>query len=195
MISFLRSAGKGCFIPIIAISFILLPSFSSATYLIELPNGAKFITHGYWKEKNLIKFYYYGGIVGFDKDRVIRLEESDLESQEEIKSVEKVKIVSEPIKQESKKQEKSTDVASKEKNKDGKGDDQILKELDRLKEEEKTLDSKGEKELYQFAEELTALKKKIVYTGLGHIYDGPLIELEDMLDNVEYTLKHRQGKS
>ena len=195
MISFLRSAGKGCFIPIIAISFILLPSFSSATYLIELPNGAKFITHGYWKEKNLIKFYYYGGIVGFDKDRVIRLEESDLESQEEIKSVEKVKIVSEPIKQESKKQEKSTDVASKEKNKDGKGDDQILKELDRLKEEEKTLDSKGEKELYQFAEELTALKKKIVYSGSAQIYGGQLVELEDMLDNVEYIIKFRQGKS
>ena len=195
MISFLRSAGKGCFIPIIAISFILLPSFSSATYLIELPNGAKFITHGYWKEKNLIKFYYYGGIVGVDKDRIIRLEETDLESQKEIKSVEKVKIVSEPIKQESKKQEKSTNVASKGKNKDGKADDQILKELDRLKEEEKTLDSKGEKELYQFAEELTALKKKIVYSGSAQIYGGQLVELEDMLDNVEYIIKFRQGKS
>lgn len=195
MISFLRSAGKGCFIPIIAISFILLPSFSSATYLIELPNGAKFITHGYWKEKNLIKFYYYGGIVGVDKDRIIRLEETDLESQKEIKSVEKVKIVSEPIKQESKKQEKSTNVASKGKNKDGKADDQILKELDRLKEEEKTLDSKGEKGLYQFAEELTALKKKIVYSGSAQIYGGQLVELEDMLDNVEYIIKFRQGKS
>ena len=195
MISFLKSAGKGCFIPIIVISFILLPSFSSATYLIELPNGAKFITHGFWEEKNLIKFYYYGGIVGFDKNRIIRLEETDLESQKEIKSVEKGKNVSEPIKQESKRQEKSTKVASKGKNKDRKGDDQILKELNRLKEEEKTLDKKVDKELYQFAEELTALKKKIVNTGSGHIYGGQLIELEDMLDNVEYTLTLRQGKS
>ena len=195
MISFLRSAGKNCFIPIIAISLILLPSFSSATYLIELPNGAKFITPGFWKEKNLIKFYYYGGIVGFDKDRIIRLEETDLESQKEIISVDKGKNIFEPIKQESKRQEKSTNVASKGKNKDGKGDDQILKELNRLKEEEKTLDKKKDKALYQFAEELTALKKKIVNTGSGHIYGDQLIELEDMLDNVEYTLKLRQGKS
>ena len=193
MISFLRSAGKNCFIPIIAISLILLPSFSSATYLIELPNGAKFITPGFWKEKNLIKFYYYGGVVGFDKDRIIRLEETDLESQKEIISVDKGKNISEPIKQESKRQEKSTNVASKGKNKDGKRDDQILKELNRLKEEEKTLDKKGDKALYQFAEELTALKKKIVNTGSGHIYGDQLIELEDMLDNVEYTLKLRQG--
>ena len=195
MISFLRSAGKNCFIPIIAISFILLPSFSFATYLIELPNGAKFITHGFWKENNLIKFYYYDGIVGFDKNRIIRLEETDSESQEEIISTEKGLKVSEPIKQEAKRQEKSTDVASKDKNKEGKGDDQILKELNRLKEEEKTLDKKVDKELYQFAEELTALKKKIVNTGSGHIYGGQLIELEDMLDDVEYTLKLRQGKS
>ncbi len=193
MISFLRSAGKNCFIPIIAISLILLPSFSSATYLIELPNGAKFITPGFWKEKNLIKFYYYGGVVGFDKDRIIRLEETDLESQKEIISVDKGKNISEPIKQESKRQEKSTNVASKGKNKDGKRDDQILKELNRLKEEEKTLDKKKDKALYQFAEELTALKKKIVNTGSGHIYGDQLIELEDMLDNVEYTLKLRQG--
>ena len=195
MISFLRSAGKNCFIPIIAISLILLPSFSSATYLIELPNGAKFITPGFWKEKNLIKFYYYGGVVGFDKDRIIRLEETDLESQKEIISVDKGKNISEPIKQESKRQEKSTNVASKGKNKDGKRDDQILKELNRLKEEEKTLDKKKDKALYQFAEELTALKKKIVNTGSGHIYGDQLIELEDMLDDVEYTLKLRQGKS
>ena len=195
LISFLRSAGKGSFILIIAISFILLPSFSSATYLIELQNGAKFITHGYWKEKNLIKFYHYGGIVGVDKDRIIRLEETDLESQKEIKSVEKAKIVSEPIKQESKKQEKSTNVASKGKNKDEKPDNQILKELDRLKEEEKTLDKKEDKGLYQFAKELMALKRKIVSTGSGHIYGGQLVELEDMLDNVEDTLKLRQGKS
>jgi len=193
LISFLRSAGKNCFIPIIAISLILLPSFSSATYLIELPNGAKFITPGFWKEKNLIKFYYYGGVVGFDKDRIIRLEETDLESQKEIISVDKGKNISEPIKQESKRQEKSTNVASKGKNKDGKRDDQILKELNRLKEEEKTLDKKKDKALYQFAEELTALKKKIVNTGSGHIYGDQLIELEDMLDNVEYTLKLRQG--
>ena len=193
MISFLRSAGKNCFIPIIAISLILLPSFSSATYLIELPNGAKFITPGFWKEKNLIKFYYYGGVVGFDKDRIIRLEETDLESQKEIISVDKGKNISEPIKQESKRQEKSTNVASKGKNKDGKRDDQILKELNRLKEEEKTLDKKKDKALYQFAEELTALKKKIVNTGSGHIYGDQLIELEDMLDDVEYTLKLRQG--
>ncbi len=195
LISFLRSAGKDCFILIIAISFILLPSFSSATYLIELSNGAKFITFGFWEEKNIIKFYYYGGIVGFNKDRIIRLEETDLESQEEIKSVEKGENISEPIKQESKRQEKSTNVASKGKNKDGKADDQILKELNRLKEEEKTLDKKGDKDLYQFAEELTALKKKIVNTGSGHIYGDQLIELEDMLDDVEYTLKLRQGKS
>ena len=193
MKSFLRLAIKNYFIPIIAISLILYPSFSFASYLIVLPNGAKFITYGFWKEKNLIKFHYYGGIVGFDKDRVIRLEESDLEYKEEIKSVEKIKDVSESIKHQSQEKMKSAPLASKDKDK--KGDDQILNELDRLKEMEKTLDSKEDQELYQYAKDLTDLKKKIASTGSGHIYGGQLIELEDMLDKVEYTIKHREGRS
>ena len=193
MKSFLRLAVKNYFIPIIAISLILYPSFSFAAYLIELPNGAKFITYGFWKEKNLIKFYYYGGIVAFQKDIVIRLEESALEYPEEIKFTERAAKISEPGNPGSQKEKKSTDAAIKDNNK--KTDDQILNEFDRLKEMEKTLDSKEDQELYQYAKELTDLKKKIVNAGSGHIYDGQLIDLEDMLDKVEYTIKHREGRS
>ena len=64
-----------------------------------------------------------------------------------------------------------------------------MNELNRLKEEEKKLDSKEDQELYQYAKELTGLKKKIVDTGSGHVYGSQLIELEAMLDRAEYTIK------
>ena len=195
MISFLRLAIKNYFIPIIVISLILYPSFSSATFLIELQNGTKFITHGFWQEKNLIKFYYYGGIVGFEKNRIIRLDESELQYPKEIKSSEKAEKILEPGNLRSQKEKKSTDAAIKDNNTDKKIDDQILNELDRLKEMEKRLDNKEDQGLYQYAKELTDLKKKIVNTGSGHIYDDQVIDLEDMLDKVEYTIKHREGRS
>lgn len=67
---------------ITTITFIILllayPVLSSAGYLIELKNGSKFITYEHWEEGEEIKFYYYGGVVGFPKAIVKEIRESDL---------------------------------------------------------------------------------------------------------------------
>lgn len=64
----------------IAVIFLLpaYPALSSAAYLIELINGNKFITSGHWEEGGEIRFYYYGGVVGFPKEIVREIRESDL---------------------------------------------------------------------------------------------------------------------
>ena len=59
-----------------AITF-LLPAACLAAYIIELENNAQFTTHHYWEKGNLIYFHAYGGIVGFRKDFIKRIQESD----------------------------------------------------------------------------------------------------------------------
>lgn len=66
------------FIPLIIISFIMLPAVCFSSYLIELNNGSKFIIYRYWEKGNLIKFYYYGGVVGISKDLIRKIEKTDL---------------------------------------------------------------------------------------------------------------------
>ena len=67
------------FILLIAtIAFFICPSICFSSYLIELKNGSKFITYQYWKEGSQIKFYYFGGVVGIEKDLVKEIRESDL---------------------------------------------------------------------------------------------------------------------
>ncbi len=63
---------------IITIIFLICPSVCFSSYLIELKNGSKFITYQYWKEGSQIKFYYFGGVVGIEKDLVKEIRESDL---------------------------------------------------------------------------------------------------------------------
>jgi len=76
---------------IITIVFLVCPSISFSSYLIELKNGSTFITNHYWKEKGQIKFYCRGGVVGIGKDLVKGIRESDLpyeEKEEETKIME-----------------------------------------------------------------------------------------------------------
>jgi len=63
---------------IITIVFLICPSICFSSYLIELNNGSTFIINHYWKEGEQIKFYYYGGVVGVEKDLVRKIGESDL---------------------------------------------------------------------------------------------------------------------
>ncbi len=74
------------FIPLIIIPFIIWPAVCFSSYLIELNNGSTFITNHYWKERRQIKFYYYGGVVGIEKEFVKAIRESDAAYKEEIDS-------------------------------------------------------------------------------------------------------------
>lgn len=69
---------------IITIVFLICPSICFSSYLIELKNGATFIINNHWKEGRQIKFYYYGGVVGIQKEFVREIRESDLPYKEEI---------------------------------------------------------------------------------------------------------------
>ena len=69
---------------IVTIIFIICPSISFSSYLVELKNGSTFITNHYWKEKGQIKFYCRGGVVGIGKEFVRKIRESDLPYKEEV---------------------------------------------------------------------------------------------------------------
>ena len=62
---------------IITIVFLVCPSICFSSYLVELKNGSTFIINHYWKEGRQIKFYYYGGVVGIEKEFVKGIGESD----------------------------------------------------------------------------------------------------------------------
>ena len=63
---------------IVTIVFLVCPSISFSSYLIELKNGSDFITNHYWKEKGQIKFYCRGGVVGIEQNLIKGIRESDL---------------------------------------------------------------------------------------------------------------------
>jgi len=64
---------------ILAIFFgVALPAAGFPSSLIELKSGAKFVTSYTWEEGDLIKFYIYGGTVGFEKRGVKKIERTDL---------------------------------------------------------------------------------------------------------------------
>ena len=80
----------------IACLFILMLIFSHtsqvyADFQILLKNGGEFLTGYYWYEKNEIRFYYLGGVVGIEKNAVRKIERStiDLDGIYEVKMPEK----------------------------------------------------------------------------------------------------------
>ncbi len=69
---------KRCFL-ILAICFgVVLPATGFPSSLIELKSGAKFVTSHHWEEGGFIKFYLYGGIVGFKKHQIKRIQATDM---------------------------------------------------------------------------------------------------------------------
>ena len=69
---------------IITIVFLICPSICFSSYLIELKNGSTFIINHYWEEGSQIKFYYYGGVVGIEKEFVRETRGSDLPYRKEV---------------------------------------------------------------------------------------------------------------
>jgi hypothetical protein len=69
---------------IVIVLFIAYPLVSTATYLIQLKNGGRYVTFQYWEEGDEIKFYYHGGVLGFRKSLIKSIEETDLRYKEVI---------------------------------------------------------------------------------------------------------------
>lgn len=72
------------FIPLIIIPLIIWPVVCFSSYLIELNNGSKFIIYQYWEKGNLIKFYYYGGVVGIHKNLIKKIEKTNLVCEDQV---------------------------------------------------------------------------------------------------------------
>ena len=81
---------------LIAACVIALPAKGLASYLIELKNGSKYVTSDYWEEGNQIKLKISGGEIGFSKDSVLRITETDLPVEAEIITPETPSTVAEP---------------------------------------------------------------------------------------------------
>ncbi len=69
---------------LIAACGIALPSEGLASYLIKLKNGSQYVTSEYWEEGNQIKFNISGGQVGFSKESILKITETDLPVEAEI---------------------------------------------------------------------------------------------------------------
>ena len=97
---------------ILIIILIFIPAVCLPSYVIQLKDGAQFITDRYWNEGNQIKFYLYGGILGVDKTKVEKITESDLLFPDfevvEKKASEKI-VEPEPNNKERKEEKKSTE--------------------------------------------------------------------------------------
>ena len=81
---------------LVATCVIALPAQGLAAYLIELKNGSQYVTHDYWEEGNQIKFNFSGGQIGFSKDSVLKITDTDLPVKEEIVTPETPSTEAEP---------------------------------------------------------------------------------------------------
>jgi hypothetical protein len=57
--------------------FLLFPIASFSGYVIHLKDGTQFVTDQYFEEGGQIKFTRYGGLIGIEKDRISKIEETE----------------------------------------------------------------------------------------------------------------------
>lgn len=171
------------------VAFLIYPSISFSSYLIELKNGRRFITYQYWEEGREIRFSLYGGVVGVGKDYVKGIRESDVAYREEILPVEEPEPV--PVKAGPKADAKTETAAAPQEEK--KDDERFMSEFDLLKEKSEDVNTMTNKELYEFAGDLIGWRNKILKERLGHLYSDQFIEIYEMADAVEEILTARGG--
>lgn len=185
---------------IITIVFLICPSICFSSYLIELKNGSTFIINHYWEEGSQIKFYYYGGVVGIEKEFVREIRKSDLpyiaekkenaQAETEYKSglKQEKKIETTPVtKQDAVARTGETPVLSAA----NKKDDLFIKEFNALKERFENIQSMTTEELYDFSKELTGFRDKVHKSRLGRVYVNQIFENHAMGVEVETVIKSR----
>jgi len=64
---------------LVTIAFLIYPSVCLPSYIIELKTGGNILVNFYWKERDQIKFYFYGGVVGIHKNGIKSIKEMDKE--------------------------------------------------------------------------------------------------------------------
>ncbi|MBW2167436.1 MAG: hypothetical protein JRG74_15535 [Deltaproteobacteria bacterium] len=163
------------FILLIAtIAFFICPSICFSSYLVELKNGSTFIINHYWKEGRQIKFYYYGGVVGIEKEFVKTIRESDIAYKEEIDSKKKRIDLESEINE----KPKMTGTVDLEYYKEKKSllEAELNRTLDRLREATKNKDSKAKKKARDEVKKISAkmydLTAELIKKNNGKMPEG-----------------------
>jgi hypothetical protein len=196
----LENVMKKFILLIATIAFFICPSICFSSYLIELKNGSTFITDHYWKEGGQIKFYYYGGVVGIEKEFVREIRESDLpyivgkkenaqaETEHNSGLKQEKKSETTPVtKQDAVAKTEETPAVSVA----NKKDDLFIKEFNALKERFENIQSMTTEELYDFSKELTGFRDKVHKSRLGRVYANQIFENHAMGVEVETVIRSR----
>jgi len=201
--------------------FVVFASLCFASYVIHLKSGQVFQTDRYWEEGKEIKFYRYGGVVGFRKDLVKEIEEVEnlphekeaAAKQEAPAAPEKAEEIEEAKEQGESEAEKGVQTSKGEGEGSGTVEAQpesgkdirppqpnaenkkliekFMKEFNLLEQRFKDVQNITDEELYEFAKDLTVFKKRVLTSQLGGIFAKQLLETYSMGDEVEAILKLR----
>ncbi len=192
--------------------FFLLPAISFAGYIIHLKDGGKIVTNECFEEGGQIKFKRFGGVIGIEKNNVLRIEKTEVpvEASDNKEKAFEAQAVSKEAEDTSKgnlsndqgtlKKEKEKvegETTSKEEiEKDAEDENKKLinkyaKEFDSIKEKFGKLSIMRKEDLHQFAEELLSFRQRVLTDRLGGPFAEKLTELYSMLDEVETAIKRR----
>jgi len=58
----------------VILSSLIFPAVSNADYAIHLTHGGRFLTAQYWEKNSEIRFFNSGGVVGIEKNFVLKIE-------------------------------------------------------------------------------------------------------------------------
>lgn len=162
------------------------PGLSLSSYLVELKNGRSFLTSEYWEEDGLIRFYQFGGVIGFKRELVQKIEETSVRYKEEIWEPEPEESTPAPGPE----PEGAETATAKDDGTGGAsspagGDGYVLKEFTRLSEMFRSRLIMDSKQLYDLHQQLRSLVKLITANQLITTYELQYNELYRMIDVVE----------
>lgn len=170
-----------------AFVFLISPTPCFADYVIQLKNNAHFRTGNYWKKGNLVYFRAYGGIVGIEKNDIKSIKESSHLQPEDSIPLNNSKPSLENAQSKSLPPTESAPLPSKKIENDRK----YMPEFVLLTKQFIDVEFMETQELYQFANDLTQFRNKILAKRLGHLYTDQFVEIYAMGDKVEAILKER----
>ena len=199
---------------ILAVIVVLFPIACTATYIIHLEDGRSITVDKYWEEGDQIKFSRGGGIIGIEKNSVLKIEQTeapaDLPEKKETTAETEAAPASDGAKDATKgelsegrgtqAEEKFKDNQESKSRKESEKDtekenkeliDKYMKEFDLMKEKFKQVPVMTNEGLRQFVDELLSFRKRVFSDRLGRPFSKQILEVYSMVDEIKATLKFR----
>jgi len=181
----------------LGITLLFSASLGWAAYLISLKDGRAITTHEYWEEDGQIKIKQYGGVVGFSKDDVLSIEETDnvrtivVKSPPETKPEEADETAQAPKQKEEKEAKKEKAPEKPDRKKTSSEKNPLLKEFDALKSRFGNVESMSKEETVEFEKDLDKLRSKMLKADIGGSYADHLSDIMFMGDKVKKELNKK----